>query len=43
VLERRTKHGLHLTAAERAEFARWWSEAAGQDIAKALAANGSGV
>ncbi len=43
VLERRTKHGLHLTAAERAEFARWWSEAAGQDSAKAVAANGAGV
>ena len=23
ILDRRTKHGLHLTAAERATFARW--------------------
>ena len=32
ILERRTKHGLHLTEKERADFANWFQELTPQAV-----------
>ena len=35
ILERRTKHGMYLTAEQRTAFARWWSETDGENAGDA--------
>ena len=39
VLERRTKHGLHLTAAERDGFENWWQAASLEPTGRTVSAN----